>query len=238
MRESFEQVIRRLSWIRNRMDEYISEKGVSTSGAETILDYVNLISSINNDIEHVRNGYQLFKNNTNIEEIPSLTPIDLFDSMYMMCYGCTSLQHVGQLETGNVTDMMWAFYGCSALDCIDGLITSKIKSTYELFHGCKSLQSIWYPLDFSNVESPITYCFISCSALKNVEFSGSINVDIAMNGSPKLTVASLTSLLAALADFSEDESGEEHLCNIGKTNLAKLTDTQKAVATDKGWTLE
>jgi len=235
----FTTIIENLKTARNNIVGAINDVGELSLDEELNLKQIrSSIYQIDAGVKHIRTGAELFCGDTTLKLLPDHLPIKKFTSMYKMCYGCSSLQYVGQLETGNVEDMMWAFYGCSALDCIDGLITSKIKSTYELFHGCKSLQSIWYPLDFSNVESPITYCFVSCSALKNVEFSGSINVDIAMNGSPKLTVASLTSLLAALADFSEDESGEEHLCNIGKTNLAKLTDTQKAVATDKGWTLE
>lgn len=54
-----------------------------------------------------------------------------------------------------------------------------------------------------------------------------------MNGCPKLTVDSLLSLLNALADGVTDKT-----CKIGTTNLAKLTEEQKAIATDKGWTLE
>jgi len=102
-----------------------------------------------------------------------------------------------------------------------------------MFHGCTSLHTISHSLDFSNVESQIDTTFTSCKQLSYVRFSGTINVDIYMNGCPKLTVDSLLSLLNALADGVTDKT-----CKIGSTNLAKLTEEQKAIATDKGWTLE
>ena len=50
-----------------------------------------------------------------------------------------------------------------------------------------------------------------------------------------LTVDSLLSLFNALKDYSSE--GGTYTCTIGSTNLAKLTDEQKAIATNKGWTL-
>ena len=48
-----------------------------------------------------------------------------------------------------------------------------------------------------------------------------------------LTVDSLVSVLNALPQLD----GTSYTCTIGSTNLAKLSDTQKAIATAKGWTL-
>ena len=101
-----------------------------------------------------------------------------------------------------------------------------------MFHGCSSLVTIHNDLNFSNVVEKIDDTFTSCKSLENVYFAGTINVDIAMNGCQKLTVTSLLSLLNALAD------GANKTCKIGTKNLAKLTDEQKAIATNKGWKLE
>ena len=68
-------------------------------------------------------------------------------------------------------------------------------------------------------------------ALQNVSFKGTINVDIAMNGCQKLTVASLLSLLNALAP------GANKTCKIGTTNITKLTEEQRMIAINKGWQL-
>ena len=136
------------------------------------------------------------------------------------------------LDTSNVANMMYAFYGCTNLQEIGGLDTSRITSASEMFHGCKSLRKIGGRLDFSKVTSKIDTTFVSCSALETVIIDGPVDVDIAVNGCPKLTVESLVFLLNALSD-----TGNGKTCNIGAKNLAKLNAIQKAIATDKGWTL-
>lgn len=80
-----------------------------------MLDYVNLICDVPNDIVHVRNGRELFLNNTVIEKFPELMECGSFTSCYKMCYGCTALQTVPWLSTHNVTDFIYAFYGCTKL---------------------------------------------------------------------------------------------------------------------------
>ena len=227
-------MITRLAEIRDHMVSYLNfYHGKNVASNASLATISTQIASIDSGVRHVRNGYELFIGNTEMDSIPTHLDFSGFTSMYKMCYGCTALKEVRQLESGNVTNMMWAFYGCSALESIDGLVTSKITSASELFHGCSSLVSIFYPLDFSNVTSQIDTTFTSCKALVDVSFSGTINVDIFMNGCSKLSVDSLLSLLDALADGVTDKT-----CKIGSINLAKLTDAQKAIATDKGWTLE
>lgn len=47
----------------------------------------------------------------------------------------------------------------------------------------------------------------------------------------------LMSVINALKDYSTDTSGTSWVVTFGTTNLAKLTDAEKAIATQKGWTL-
>ena len=230
----FSALITRLNEVRYNMVSYLNSiHGKSVASDASFTTISTQIASIDSGIRHVRNGYELFKGNTSLKELPAYLDFQPFTSMYKMCYGCTALTYVRQLETENVTDMMWAFYGCSSLLKIDGLITENIKSATSLFHGCSSLHTISHPLDFSNVTSQLDTTFTSCKQLSYVRFSGTINVDVYMNGCPKLSVDSLLSLLNALAEEVTSKK-----CKIGSTNLAKLTDAQKAIATDKGWTLE
>jgi len=228
----FSKIINRLAVVRDYITDAIIDKGGSVGSATTFAELSNCIYNIPTGMEHVRNGYQLFKENSEITELPTTLNFTHFDSMYQMCYKCTSLTHVPQLPTSTVENMMWAFYGCSSLTEIDGLDTRSITSASELFHGCSSLTAIYSTLDFSNVKSQIDTTFTSCKSLVEVRFAGTINVDIAMNGCAKLSVDSLLSLLNALC-----ENGQGLKCKIGTTNLGKLTDAQKAIATDKGWEL-
>ena len=47
----------------------------------------------------------------------------------------------------------------------------------------------------------------------------------------------LIGILNALEDKTSDTSGTQWVVTLGTTNLAKLTDIEKAIATEKGWTL-
>lgn len=230
---TFAVLIMRLAALRLKLIGTLRGKGVETLDSDTLSTLVEKTALVDSTsgMNQIRNGYQLFRGNTTMATFPAFDTAG-FDSMYQMCYGCTALERVPTLNTSQVTNMMFAFYGCTNLKEIGGLDTSQITSASELFHGCKSLRSIGGVLDFSKVRSQIDSTFVSCAALEEVTFVGTINVDIAVNGCPKLTVDSLLSLLEVLA------TGVTNLeCKIGAKNRAKLSAAQQAIATDKGWTL-
>lgn len=234
MAADFPSLVLRLKGLRKQLASTLRSKGVAAPDADTLTVLVGKVALMDSTsgLNQIRNGYQLFRGNTTLTRFPEFDT-SLFDSMYQMCYGCTALESVPILNTQRVTNMMYAFYGCSNLVEIGALDTSQITSASELFHGCKSLRRISGSLDFSKVRSQIDSTFVSCAALEEVTFMGAICVDIAMNGCPKLSVASLLSLLNAL---TSDTSGL--VCNIGSKNLAKLTVSQQEIAIDKGWLLE
>lgn len=229
----FTSLVLRLDALQQHLAGTLRAKGVAATTTDTLTALVEKTALVDSTsgMNQIRNGYQLFRGNTTMSVFPELDTAS-FDSMYQMCYGCTALERVSTLDTSNVANMMYAFYGCTNLQEIGGLDTSRITSTSEMFHGCKNLCKIGGRLDFSKVTSKIDTTFVSCSALETVIIDGPVNVDIAVNGSPKLTVESLVFLLNALSD-----TGNGKTCNIGAKNLAKLNATQKAIATDKGWML-
>ena len=227
----FRTIINRLQVVRDYIVDAINDKGGHAESDMSFAELSNQIYAIPTGMEHVRSGYQLFMNNTTMTEIPAGLDVERLTSLYKMCYGCTALVNVGELRTANISDLRWIFYGCSSLVNIDGIDTDSITSATEMFHGCSSLVTIHNDLDFSNVTEKIDDTFTSCKSLQNVSFKGTINVDIAMNGCLKLTVASLLSLLNALAP------GASRTCKIGTTNITKLTEEQRMIAINKGWQL-
>lgn len=111
-------------------------------------------------------------------------------------------------------------------------------------------------------EEKLTYAFANNYFLKEFEkirckesnvwhvtFNGSNNIEniiiegvIGRNGfdvrhCTKLSYDSLMSIINSLKDYREDTSGATYTVSLGTTNLAKLTDAEKAMATEKGWTL-
>ena len=79
--------------------------------------------------------------------------------------------------------------------------------------------------------------FSGCSSLETINCDGlqlpNKNLsNIHLDSCSKLTVDSLVGLLNALP-----QSDKGYSFQIGSGNIAKLSDEQKAIATNKGWTL-
>ena len=78
----------------------------------------------------------------------------------------------------------------------------------------------------------MSYMFRSCSKLTAIHMIN-INANLDISASTKFTREALVEIIGNL---KAQTSGSKKL-TMGSTNLAKLTDEDKAVATNKGWTL-
>lgn len=101
-----------------------------------------------------------------------------------------------------------------------------------LFAACSLLKTIRKLVVDENTVFP--RWFDSCNSLENITIEGTIAANIDIHWSP-LTHDSLMSIINALMDYSGSET--TYTCTLGATNLAKLTDAEKTIATEKGWTL-
>lgn len=77
-----------------------------------------------------------------------------------------------------------------------------------------------------------TGTFAGCNALKKLHLETNIVADLDLSACTALETDSIVGVIAKL------ESNAGKTLTLGTTNLAKLTDAQKAVATAKGWTLK
>lgn len=100
------------------------------------------------------------------------------------------------------------------------------------FSGCKNLTEITIP---DNVTSIGGYAFSACTNLTNVTLGNGFNCNgLNISASTKYSVDTLVAMLTALADRTGETA---YTITLGATNLEKLSDEQKAIATDKNWTL-
>lgn len=158
-----------------------------------------------------------------------------FNSMFQ---NCSKLTSVPQLDTSNGTNFGAMFNGCSALTSILQLSTSNGTNFNGMFSACTALTTISL-LNMSSMSG--TSCinmFYNCTALENVTFEGTIPVRGNMSvfsSCPNLTVESLMSFINALTNMSDTAT---YTITIGSTNLAKLTEEQIQIATDKRITLQ
>lgn len=138
------------------------------------------------------------------------------------------------ISTANATSTQY-MYSNTKFTHIGIVDLSKATTTDYTFQSSKVLHTI-DEIIFSTTTVPKSTMFTYCSALENVTFSGVIaKSGLNMTSCTKLTHDSLMSLINSLADYAG--SGTTYTVTLGATNLDKLTDAEKAIATQKGWTL-
>lgn len=165
----------------------------------------------------------------------ALTTVALFDTSKVTSFSsmfekCTSLTTIPQFNTSNGKSMSNMFKGCTSLKTIPLLDFSNCTELYYLFSGCTALESI-PAINLSNC-SYLSYCFDGCTSLKSTLMYG-MKVSFNISASTQFEESDLVTILNNLATVTSTKT-----LTMGSTNLAKLTDEEKAIATNKGWTLK
>ena len=186
-----------------------------------------------------------------------------FFAMYDESYKLKTID-VSKWDTSSAINMSWMFHGNNLkhLD-VSNFNTSKVTNMFSMFSSSSSLTQ----LDISNFDTSNVLDFghafaywsgvnkeLNISGLnlsKCTSMDGTFlrsgfkvirsdglrlpNIDmsnIGLNDSTELTVDSIVGLMNALP-----QSDKGYSFQIGDVNIAKLTNEQKAIATNKGWTL-
>ena len=211
------------------------------------------------DTSQVTNMMDLFRNCSSIE---TLIGIENFDTrqvtnMGRMFYAMQKIKtlDLSNFNTDNVTSMIEMFRGNSQMTTLNvsNFNISKISQFNFLFGYCSSLTTLdLSSFDFTKA-TQIQDMFRDCTNLTNLTFGRNLGLGYStaqsanysyysMNLSycPNLTEASLISVLNGLADI-KSLGVQTQTCNLGSTNLAKLTSEagQQALAQAQayGWTV-
>jgi surface protein len=156
-----------------------------------------------------------------------------------MFRGCTELTTIGNVsnwDTSSLTNIYNMFYNCYGLTSLDlsGWDTSEVTDMTEMFYNCYNLITLdlsdW---DMGKVTSTYSYnMFYGCTSLTNLQAPKNIKCNISFGNCKNLTHDSLMSIINNLATTTLSRK-----LTLGSTNLAKLSEEEKAIATNKGWTL-
>ena len=188
------------------------------------------------------------------EKLQSVPLFDTSSTLYIssMFNGCSSLTTIPLFDFSSAKEAIELFSYCTSLKTIPQFNFSKLQQADSMFADCTALESI-PELDFGNVRAMNS--LFGWSDLPNLTTIGGFrnlkaNCYNLISGCPNLTVDSLMNIINNLWDWSDNtdgiitfedgttyEYGIDHTLGMGETNLAKLTDEQKAVATNKGWQL-
>ena len=159
------------------------------------------------------------------------------NNMFNNCGSLTTLD-LSNFNTGQVTDMGYMFSSCESLTSIDlnGWNTSKVTDMGYMFQYCESLTTLDLSgFDASKVTLSSGLKFFGSSNMPQLtDFKAPKNMGANLDFSKctNLTHDSLMSIINNLATVTSTKK-----LILGATNLAKLTDEEKAIATNRGWTI-
>ena len=154
-------------------------------------------------------------------------------SCFNQCYALTSVS----LPAGfgqNATDVSSCFSACATLTSLSlpaGFGQNATDVSW-CFAKCASLVSLTLPAGFGQNATTTGRCFHACVSLTDVIGNPNFKVSFDLSGCTKLTHDSLMVFINGLQTVTTTKK-----LTLGANNLAKLTDDEKKVATDKGWTL-
>lgn len=202
----------------------------NVQNCESVFNYcANLTTCEISDFSNTTNLNGLFTTCRKLKNIPSqlITP-KVTDTGFMF-YDCNALETAPEMNTSNVTNMSKMFYSCNKLTTVPLYDTSKVTRMDEMFWHCYDLQTV-PAFDCTNVTN-MNNIFASCRSLKSILMT---NIGVSLNISPS-TLFERSDLLVILNNLQTVTSTK--VLTMGAENLAKLTDEDKAIAINKGWTL-
>ena len=215
----------------------ITENGLYNSELEAYNPvYVNVPQvaqggSLKALLDGTKSTYHLFYNyaGTNIDGLISYSDTANVTDMNSTFYNCTNLTSIPTLDTSRVNNMGSMFNGCTSLTTIQKLDTSSVTNMSSMFYKCTNLTTV-PELDASSV-TIMDNTFYNCSKLTEIHMKG-IKTGFNISYSTLFTREALVEILNNLARLSSSKT-----LTMGETNLAKLTDEDKTIATRKGGNL-
>lgn len=151
---------------------------------------------------------------------------------------CGNLETMGDFNCPSLTDIYGFAWNDAKLKKAPHFNSTKLQDIGRAYYKCTSLEEI-PGFDCTNVNDAGIFA-TSCPALTKVGALQNIKVSISFSDSPLLTVESMMNIINSIYDFTgngKTPGYNQGNLSLGSTNLAKLSDEQKAVATNKGWTL-
>lgn len=191
---------------------------ITISGVRTIFSYAFSRTNFDNlDVLYFKNP---------------IVPTGAIDRMFYIYYGKTIPNNIDLSQVPTSA-------GCQALFMNSKLTTIRdvglpaMNNYLNVFAGCANLVTIEKLR--AKKSTIFSQTFNGCSALQNITFEGEIGQNISFSDCSKLTYKSLMSIINALYNYSG--SGITHTLTLHADAKARLSDSEKVIATQKGWTI-
>lgn len=222
------------AYCTNLTDVTVKDGASYSLGSYSFRDCTSLTNeSVHNIMEHIYTVYPGV-----FYSCKGLTDVSVSCLWTSMFESCTNLVKAKSLRGKSTGDNV--FCNCTKLEEVhiaDGTATIG----YSVFYKCTALKKVYLPSSITScTSSSLTssssgyYIFYDCTALEDVQVGKDWNMSLRLNCSNNITVESMAALFENLKDLTGEAA---KTITLGAANLAKLSDEQKAIATDKNWTL-
>lgn len=173
----------------------------------------------------------MFLGDCSLQKVQGLKTLNgiTFSNSFGSCYNLRKMI----LDLSNAIDINAIFSSCSNLHEVTLLHALKIENFNSAFNGCSSLKKLTGLNIPNNANS--TIMFTNCNSLIEILDITAINTDISFSACTFLSHSTLIRILNALVDLTDKEN---KTLTLGSNNLEKLTDEEKAIATNKNWILK
>lgn len=240
--------ITRLKEAKASLKTSIENKGVTVGETTKLNEYSSLVDSIqagedineyilNNGGNYVQtlfkkippinwnnimsvNGY--FRECSNLLEIPQIinprTTYTNYGNLFQMC---GKIKSIPQLPSNNVTIFSYMCQSCFELENVPEIDASSAIDITNIFAYCRAL------VNFGGLKN-LGKSYSTSSSANNSSYK------LNLSASTLLTHESLMNVINGLYDIASLGCNTQNL-NLGTTNLAKLTEDEIAIATNKGW---
>lgn len=219
----------------------IAAKGVAVPNGTKLTDIPALVGQIPSAPAQTESTFFYKKSGLASIDVQPVVYVDFTKAQSLSgCFlNCSNLTSLALPEGfGEAAETIsGCFQGCSSLSSLALPETFGLNSQSRLrcFYGCSSLESLNLPDGFGQKQlngSSNGSCFANCNNLTTITGGPRFGVTISFSDCHKLTHDSLMVIINGLQTVETTQK-----LTLGTENLAKLTDEEKKVATDKGWTL-
>lgn len=223
--------IQRLKLAKSDIKTSLINKGVAVDDTATLDTYPALIDSIASNPTISVRDYGIKFAYSSFSEVPEWADFEGVTDMSYMFYQCWYIETIPFINTSNVTDMAFMVCRATVIKSIPLLDTSQVTNMDYMFNQCFQLQSL--PLmDMSQVTSTRNM-LKSCGLLTDLGGFIGLKCNLDLSSCRAITHDSIMNVINKASDVTASPA----TLTLGSTNLAKITDEEKAVATNKGWTL-
>ena len=224
---------------------------VDTSALESAQNMFQNCSSLTTipllDTSKVINMSYMFQNCSSLTTIPLLDTSKVIN-MQFFAYQCSKLSSLPMFNTSALMSLSYAFNGCRELTSFPSWDMSNLQSIDSCFGYCNKLVSI-PKLNLQKVTNVVNMFYQNDAltdlggfenlgqAYSTTQSANYRNYELDLSRiSGDLTHDSLMNVINNLYDIATKGVQAQQL-TIGATHLAKLTEDEIKIATDKGWTV-